>query len=116
MKYSLDELLDKAFKAQKELISLGDKCAEYQVDYEQLHEFEDVVLRNNLPNSGAITLQELISKSSQAYREHIQGVMAAKRKYLRAKVAYGAQEVLCDLFRSVLSNAGGKPRCEAVSA
>lgn len=104
MKLSIDEIQDKAFEAHRDLIRLGNECAEAQVDYDQLHELSDVVLRNNLPPTGAVALQELISKSSLAYRDHIKGVMAAKRKYLRAKVAYGAQEVLCDFLRSAMSN------------
>lgn len=104
MKYSLDEIVEKAFNSQQALIKLGNDCADAQSDYEQLHELSDVVLQNNMSGVGSIELQKLTAKSSPAYRQHALGVSVSRRKYLRSKVAYGAQEVLCDLYRSAMSN------------
>lgn len=90
-----------ANKLSNEICTAGENWADAEAIASQLEELKKVVLSELMnTGSGSVASREMAALSSIEYRNHIEGMIEARRKANRLKVRYKALETLAELRRT----------------
>lgn len=83
---------------------LGLDCAKKESLYEQIEDFKKPVLADNTPNEGTEGHKEREAYKSEAYKNHLYGLSAAREDAKAARVKYHASLARVDVLRTIMSN------------